>query len=232
MDAESKLYESTKNQPFAEWLRDVLGKVKGEKIDVAAMIYTRIQQDNDPQDAFRYFLENADEIVSTEEEELEQSFTAAELQKLQKKCMPLIEGILESLLSENASKEEFYNRLWTDGICKNTLLQNDNERIYALYRIWQDIRIPYFQLEEGMKMSNEAYMECSDRNAYLIKKAFFIVGASFSQRTQQSDLLLRVLSECESDEDKVVVMAQILGYVERRVLFGLLEAARSEKTED
>ena len=107
------------------------------------MIYTRIQQDNDPQDAFRYFLENADEIVSTEEEELEQSFTAAELQKLQKKCMPLIEGILESLLSENASKEEFYNRLWTDGICKNTLLQNDNERIYALYRIWQDIRIPY-----------------------------------------------------------------------------------------
>jgi len=54
------------------------------------MIYTRIQQDNDPQDAFRYFLENADEIVSTEEEELEQSFTAAELQKLQKKCMPLI----------------------------------------------------------------------------------------------------------------------------------------------
>ena len=87
MDAESKLYESTKNQPFAEWLRDVLGKVKGEKIDVAAMIYTRIQQDNDPQDAFRYFLENADEIVSTEEEELEQSFTSYDDLKLQKESL-------------------------------------------------------------------------------------------------------------------------------------------------
>ena len=86
-----------------------------------------------------------------------------------------------------------------------------------------------FQLGEGMKMSNEAYMECCNKNRHLIKKAFFIINTSFSQRSQQSDLLLRVLDECETNVDKVVVMAQILGGTERKAIFSLLEAAKNEK---
>ena len=63
----------------------------------------------------------------------------------------------------------------------------------------------------------------------MIKKAFFIINTSFSQRSQQSDLLLRVLDECETNVDKVVVMAQILGGTERKAIFSLLEAAKNEK---
>lgn len=229
MDTEITLHESTERQPFTEWLGDVLGKLKGEKLDIAALIYNRIQEEEKPKSAFQYFLENADEIDSTEEKELDQVFTATEIQRLKKKCEPLIEGVLESLLSENISTEDFYGRLWEDGICGNTFLQTDKEKIYALYRVWRDSRIPYFQLGEGMKMSNEAYMECCNKNIHLIKKAFFIINTSFSQRSQQSDLLLRVLDECETNVDKVVVMAQILGVTERKAIFSLLEAAKNEK---
>lgn len=232
MDTEIKLHESTERLPFEKWLGDILGKIKGEKIDAAAVIYARIQEEEKPKAAFQYFLENADEIDSTEEKELDQIFTATEVQRLKKKCNPLIEGVLESLLSESISTEEFYARLWQDGICGNAFLQTDKEKIYALYRIWQDSRIPYFQLGEGMRMSNEAYMECCNKNRHLIKKAFFIINTSFSQRSQQSDLLLRVLDECETNADKVVVMAQILGNTERKVIFSLLEAAKSEKAKE
>ncbi len=210
-------------ESFEEWLRDVLGKIRGEKIDVATLVYERIQKEDNQQAAFQYFLENADEIVSTEEEEIEEVFDESDVQRLQKKCGSLIEGVLENLLSENAPEQEFYNRLWWDGICKNALLQDKKEKIYALYRIWQDSRIPYFQLNEGMTMSNEAFMDYCNKNKHLIKKAFFIINSSFSQYSEQSDLLLRVMSECETDKDKVVVMAQILKSVEKRSLFNFLE---------
>ncbi len=177
-------------------------------------------------------MENADEIVSTEAEEIEKIFTKSDIQHLKKKCGSLIEGVLENLLLENAPEQEFYNRLWLDGIYNNPLLQNDKEKEYALYRIWQDRRIPYFQLDEGMTMSNEKFTEYCNKNKHLIKKAFFIINSTFSQRSQQGDLLLRVMSECETIEDKVVVMAQILGNVETGVLLSLLEAVESEMPEE
>lgn len=115
-----------------------------------------------------------------------------------------------------------------DGICKNTLLQEEKEKAYTLYRIWQDSRIPYFQLDQGMEMSNEVFMEYSEKNRQLIKKAFFIINSSFAQRSQQGDLLLRVLDECAANEDKVVIMAQILSNIEMKVVLDLLEAIDDE----
>lgn len=228
MDAENKLCECTVGESFEEWIGSFLGRIKGDKLDIAALLYARIQKEENPTAAFQYFLENADEVVSSEEEEIENSFTAEESKRLQKKCDVLIAGIIENLLAENTSAQEFYQRLWTDGICNNALLQDEKEKAYTLYRIWQDSRIPYFQLDQGMKMSNETFMECSEKNRHLIKKAFFIINSSFEQRSQQGDLLLRVINECETDEDKVVVMVQILGNIERKVLFNLFEALDSE----
>ena len=231
MGAKIKLRGCTGNESFGEWLSSVLGKIKGDKLDIAVLLYERIQKEENPAAAFQYFLENADEIISSEEVETESSFTSEEIKKLQKKCDVLVTGILENLLSENTSSQEFYQRLWTDGICKNVLLQDEKEKTYALYRIWQDSRIPYFQLDHGMEMSNEVFMEISEKNRQLIKKAFFIINSSFAQRSQQSDLLLRVLDECATNEERVVVMAQILGNIEMKVLLNLFEALDSEQSE-
>lgn len=232
MDTTTTLQRDTEEPVFGEWLRDVLSRIKGEKIDIAALVYNRLQREEDPQAAFRYFLDNADEIDSTKEEDAEQIFTATEIQQLRKKCDSLIEGILNRFLSENDSEGEFYNRLWTEGVCGNTLLQSDKERIYALYKIWQDGRIPYFQLDEGLAMTNEQFGDCCNKNRQLIKKAFFIINSAFSQRSQQSDLLLEVLKECETDEDKAVVMAQILGHAEMKGWLSLYERVRTERVKE
>ena len=82
-----------------------------------------------------------------------------------------------------------------------------------------------------MEMSNEVFMEFSEKNRQLIKKAFFIINSSFAQRSQQSDLLLRVLDECETNEEKVVVMVQIIGNIEMYVLLDLFGALDSEQLE-
>ncbi|MCM1120989.1 MAG: hypothetical protein NC416_00245 [Eubacterium sp.] len=233
MDTGIELQGNTGRESFEDWIRDVLGKIKGDKIDVAALIYDRIQKEADQAAAFQYFLENADEIVSTEEKGIKRFFTAEEVQELQRKCATLIVGIMDKLLLENIPVQEFYRRLWAEGICKNTLLQDEKEKIYALYRIWQDRRIPYYQLDHGMEMSNEEFKEYCEKNKQLIKKAFFIINSSiFSQRSQQGDLLIRVLDECKTNADKVIVMTQILSSVERNVLLGLFEAMDGELPED
>ena len=82
-----------------------------------------------------------------------------------------------------------------------------------------------------MEMSNEVFMEFSEKNRQLIKKAFFFFFSSFAQRSQQSDLLLRVLDECETNEEKVVVMVQILGNIEMKVLLDLFGALDNEQLE-
>ncbi len=82
-----------------------------------------------------------------------------------------------------------------------------------------------------MEMSNEVFMEFSEKNRQLIKKAFYIINSSFAQRSQQSDLLLRVLDECETNEEKVVVMVQILGNIEMKVLLDLFGALDNEQLE-
>lgn len=49
----------------------------------------------------------------------------------------------------------FYGELWKKAIAKSSILEQQKERIYALYRIWIDGRIPYIQPEDGLKMTNE-----------------------------------------------------------------------------
>ena len=67
-------------------------------------------------------------------------------------------------------------------------------------------------------MTNERFMEITRKNMLLIKKANFIVRSSLEQRTEVSALLLNILSECETQEDKTVVLAQILARLEQRTI--------------
>lgn len=205
-------------QSFEEWLNDVLSKVKGERLDIAAAVYKEIQSEKDSVRAFQYFLQNADDIISTEEQEIPPRYTAAETQKLKNNCASCVMGILNSALNKNCSEDAFYELLWNSIANHNPLLPGEDDVIYAIYLIWQDGRIPYFQLEEGLKMTNERFAEVIRKNKSLIKKANFIIRSSLEQRTEVSGLLLKLLSECETQEDATVVLAQTLARLEQKIV--------------
>lgn len=205
-------------QSFEEWLADVLSRVKGEKLDITAAIYREIIKEKNPAHAFQYFLQNADDILSTEEQEIPPCYTASEIQKLKSNCASYVMGTLDSALKRNSSEDAFYDLLWHIITEKNPLLPGEDEVIYAIYMIWQDGRIPYFQLEEGPKMTNERFGDITRKNKILIKKANFIIKSSLEQRTEVSGLLLKILSECETEEDKIVVLAQTLARLERKTI--------------
>ena len=65
-------------------------------------------------------------------------------------------------------------------------------------------------MKEGMEMSNEDFSDYSKKMFSKIAKADYILRFPFDQKTQRSSQLLDLLDECETQEEKCVLMVKIL----------------------
>lgn len=216
-------------ETFIDEITTFMSKVSGEKIDIAAHVYFMLAKEQEAGKKLRYFLVNADEIGSSEEEAVEQYFLPKQVGELREKCEDLVKGLLGKLIKENMDEEEFYDALWERGIKNNSLLEKEDEKIYALYCIWMDRRIPYFKLGTGIKMSNEQFREITIKNKAQIKKAVFIINSDFSQKTERCSLLNEILDANESESEKSVILAQILDAMVHKVFVGMVERASDEE---
>lgn len=191
--------------------------VSGEGPDITAMIYEQIIAEEDPSAAFQYFLEHADDIISAKTVSVSPRYTASQIHELKHWCEDYVKGILSSALKRGGSAKEFYMLLW-DTINENSMLPGPDEIIFAIYMIWMNDCIPYFELENGLRMTNEQFRDIAQKNRTQIKKVNYILAAPLKQRTETCSLLLRVLSECETEADRAVVMAQVVGRTEQRII--------------
>lgn len=201
---------------FSRRLHEILKDNKRTKIEVLAAVYRLILQNEDRAAAFQYFLENIEDIEAAENQDMEAVFAKGNLEKIIRDCMRLAQGILDKIIGENLDQDEFYRKLWEKGIEKNEFLSGDEEKIYVFYCIWQDGRIPYFKLETGVLMENDRFSELVKSKEDAIKKLIFIFNSEFSQRTEWGSHLVKILESCETEEEKAVVMAQILSLSEHK----------------
>lgn len=205
-------------------LSTFLKTVKGERINIAAGVYDIISSSENADIGLRCFLENAEDIESSETKEAPEIFTPQMQQKLRAQYEQLTTGILDKLVGERLCEEEFYKKLW-EAIEDNELIfSKKEEKIYALYQIWSDPRIPYFYLKTGLKMDNEEFKEICLNDKIKIKKLNYILNADYEQKTERSSLILEELKECQDESEKVVLMAQVLSGAENK---GRLEVIKS-----
>lgn len=179
-----------------------------------------IKEADEPWEAFEYFCEQSYVSENPEGQEVEAHFTATQIQKLQKEFDDLLDGILNKLLSKHLGKSEFYRELWKN-IESDVLFEEKNQKIYALYRIWVDGRIPYFQIGNGLKMSNEEFQDSIKATESLIHEIAFILNCKFEQKTERSSVLLDVLNRCKDDKERAVVLAYIISATEVKTLEAL-----------
>lgn len=171
----------------------------------------------DPEGAFAYFLDKASNVDTSGEKEVTAHFTALQMQTLQKELGGLIKGILDKLISKRLDKETFYRELWKN-INSDILFENEEQKIFALYQVWIDGRIPYFQIMEGLKMSDTEFQNLLKEKEELLKEIAFIMNLDFSQKTERSSILLKALETCENDKEKSVVLTYIMNLVEVNIL--------------
>lgn len=172
---------------------------------------------DEPCEAFAYFCEHSYVDDNPDGQEVEAFFTAAQIQTLQKTFDDLLDGILNKLISKHLEKPDFYCELWKN-IESDVLFEEEEQKMYALYRIWIDGRIPYFKIGDGLMMSDEEFKEIIDGAESLLRETAFILNCKFEQKTERSSVLLDVLNRCKDNKERAVVLAYIISTTEVKML--------------
>lgn len=200
---------------FDAELAGILEDAKDGRMGIFSKVYGLIGRQEKPGLALRRFLEMADSLPVLKEASEEEDDIAWEIMLFEHKCGTLVEGMLDNLMSDGMEEDDFYCALWNE-IQESRYFKLEKEKIYAIYEIWTDGRIPYYKLPEGIQMDNEVFGAIIARNLDQIKKIVFILNAKYAQRTERSSLLIRILDSLETEEDKAVILAQILAVIDKR----------------
>ncbi len=179
---------------------------------------------------FTFFLRDVDLFDMNIEDESQEKLN--ELQDSFLKVKDLERRIIKSLISKNPTEENFYRHLW-EKINDSLLFPNPTSQISFLACLWSDIRIPYFQLEEGLLMDNERYQAILEELSPYIKKVNFILSTDLKQRTQRASLLMKIAEEINDKENVTVFWAYILSRVTFNINRGqILEIVKKKLLEE
>lgn len=208
---------------------NILKEVSGSRADIAYEIYGMIARCSGHEaEALAFFYEYSEDIESSEEHRIEKVFSEEDKYQFTSQYGKMIDGFLEALLRENLPGNTFYAKLW-EFINNDGLLVEKKQKAFALYYIWIDVRIPYYQLQEGIKMSNEDYQAYNKDLKETIKKARFILFTPTAQKTERASRLLDLLDEVDDKREKAVLMSHILRMNNRNdVLARLLRRKEQE----
>lgn len=185
---------------------------KGEMLDVCYQVYMVICSVDEQWRLLKHFFECSQYIVSNKTKEIDVYFSDKEIKDLKKQYSKLIDGLLEKLLQKKLEKDDFYKELW-ENINSDIVFEGGNAKAYAIYNLFADIRMPYYKIGEGLRMSDEAYKKTFDGLLSKISEAKFILAYPMEQRTQIASLLVDLIEGMDSMEKKAVLMAQIIELV-------------------
>lgn len=182
----------------------------GDLLDVAYYIYQKIVSipGREPE-LLKFVFEELEQRDLDGKSPVEGVFSKEEKDSYIDTYGKVVDGILEALLKKGVDKETFYRDLWK-GIQENPILEGEKEKAFAFYFIWIDMRVPYFELEPGIEMGNDEYVDILEEISQEIKRARFILYAPVKQKTEQASRLIRMLDALGNERQKAVFFTQIL----------------------
>lgn len=199
-------------QKDIEKIEKMLSTFKGSYMDICFQIYPIMLNCDNPAGLLQYFYENYEDIESSEEDEIAITFSQQEKSDLRNQYGGLVDGILDKLIKKNLESSIFYQELWNNINC-DILFETQREKVFAMSYILIDPRIPYFEMAEGMKMSNEIFRDYFFSLKKFLKKARFIITNEYEQQTERASLLLDLFDEVQDKEEKVILMSYIIAFL-------------------
>lgn len=174
----------------------VLREGDGEPFDICDYLYQGLIQLNiqDQPSAFQYICELFGTVESSENFGIVASKYRNKEDTLRSQYGSLVNSLIELYIKRNVEESDFYSSLWNN-IMSSGLFSQEEERIFALYYILIDKRIPYFRLDPASlySLSNDRFKQIRNDNIRAIQKIRFILKANFSQKTERASALLAEL---------------------------------------
>ncbi len=182
-------------------------------------LYSVIKKSKDP-GAFLQF-------IAEKKKELFPESRPGESVALQNGDYRIIDSMIDTIIHRQPDTETFYRDLWEKVLEKNPFLENDRQKSDALNRILSNNRIPYFQMPEGLKMSEETFKTYLQKAQESINQLSFVLSSHFSQRTERSSLINHILDNSNSKEEKAVLMAVTLAIVEQKAILQVFQQQKN-----
>lgn len=221
-----------------EKARSLLSTVKGSILDICGEIYDIMEQSERGGRLLRFFCEDYERIESDESVAANVLFEEGEKEKYVKKYGKLVDGILEKTIRDQLPAADFYDALW-ETICSDILFKDKKTKTFAIYYIWIDVRIPYFEVFDGMRIEKEEYKALVRELIPYIQKVRFVSFGEYEQKTERSSLLLKILDEVQGEKRRAVLMAAILQMRDKMVIANMernaqrrLEERHGDATDD
>ena len=177
-------------------------------LDMIREVYSLIKRLHGDAEEVKYFLERADVIGTSVNRDDKDAVRKMAL--YYDRYQALVHGITEHLANDNPEETEFYRRLWKFVEDSEFVQQDDEARLYVWFLVWREQKIPYFQMKEGISMSDEEFRKLSDSLTAATAKAEYLLRFPFNQKTQRCSQLVDLLDDCESQKEKCVLMVHIL----------------------
>lgn len=194
----------------------ILKHNNGRLIDIAYKANEIIMKSGDmAPELLRYFFEEeyaATEFKKTNEVQI---ISDNEVDRYVKKYAVEVWSWLNSILKERPSTPKFYKSLY-EYISKNKMIRNEKIRAFFLLSIWINPRIPYYKPGKGITIEEKDFLRISKKISKSRAKAKTIVFSAYSTRTEEASVLLELLGELSSQEEKSVLLASIIRNVEIR----------------
>lgn len=214
------------NVEIKKRIDEVINKGKGDSFDDAYNLFNIIINYSDmfdeQVDAFQYVCKVYGTIESDESYMIKQAPYKNEKEELKENYGEIVNTLLSAYISKNCKEEEFYADIWKI-IIESLIFKDEKSKVFALYYIIIDARIPYFTLgySNRYSLSNEKYRELRTKYTTEIQRMRFILRTNFNQKTEKASSLLAELGitvpleeasveEIEDYERKVMQMVEIL----------------------
>lgn len=205
---------SMKNEEMelVQELEKFLQTCSGHLLDICYSLYKILDSHKDYAAlGLRFFLTRYEDIDTDKSRPVNPVFKVAQLESLEKTYGDVINKFIDDKAKIRMPIDKFYVLLW-DEIQNGGKFTSEEERAYAIYLALRNPRIPYFDLEDGLQMSDEVYANIYRENIESVQKIRYILATRFNQKTQRASLLLNVLDTI-SNESKAVVFNSIIKYV-------------------
>lgn len=160
---------------------------------------------------FQTFLENWFDIDSDKSVTVKAYAPEGDYQECFDKIGPVIDRLLSNLVEKNYPLETFYGNLW-DSINNDILFDTDFEKICAVLFVLLSVKIPYFQMGDALRMSDDDYWSISQDVETQYKKAVFALNRGYDQRTEVASQIVDIFKEIKNEKQQIVYVAKLIGY--------------------
>jgi len=192
-------------------IKTALASCTGEKINICYAMYKLIERGSpeDIPDILQFSAEIYDKIETCGKILAKAYINKNEVEELKAHYGDVVDEMLKTLINDNLTKSEFYRLLWD--ITQNPFFKDEKSRVFAFYYIFIDKRIPYFQLDQGLKMTDADFKNRIIMLSDKMAKIRFIIAREFTQRTEEASLILQEIDSEENSVDRAILMSYLIG---------------------